>query len=296
MLVYNNRILTYNERIAVTNYVMPTLTPTPTPTVTPTPTFTPTVTLTPTPTFTPTVTITPTITPTATPTVTVTPTPTATSGGLVATGLAVNLATAPASGTSWTDTSGNGRNATLNGSTAYTSELGGGIITDTTSEYISVPYNLTANYSVELVAKMASTQSQYWATLWGNEVWNTSSGALAYFSSANYLTFDSKRAGTTTLTNADGLVMTNVNHYTFTFSSGVLKVYLNGVLKKTVNGTNSFLAASNNFYFGARHPNAGTGYTDVARITLYQARIYSGALSQSEVTQNFNAIKTTYGL
>ena len=57
---------------------------------------------------------------------TATPTPTPT-GGIVTSGLMVNLATAPSSGTVWTDATGNGYSATLQGTPTYTGSFGGGI-------------------------------------------------------------------------------------------------------------------------------------------------------------------------
>ena len=67
----------------------------------------------------------------------------------VTTGLQVSLASAPASGTIWTDISGNGRNATLQGSASYVSNNGGGIKLNNASylgtDYISVPYNISSN-------------------------------------------------------------------------------------------------------------------------------------------------------
>jgi hypothetical protein len=57
------------------------------------------------------------------------------------------------------------------------------------------------------------------------------------------------------------------------------------------------------FLFGARHTNNGTGATDKMNNTnsalqpvFYQMRIYNTALSAADVTQNYDAVKGTYGI
>jgi hypothetical protein len=81
-------------------------------------------------------------------------------------------------------------------------------------------------------------------------------------------------------------------------------LFLNG----TQVGTSDTVAAqttfvTTEFLFGARHTNAGTGATDKLNNStaanypvFYQMRAYNKALSGAEITSNFNAIKTTYGL
>jgi hypothetical protein len=76
---------------------------------------------------------------------------------IVTSGLQFNLATAPSTGSTWTDSSGNGRNATLLGSPSYVSNNGGGIRLNNPdnsgTDYISVPYNIASNtVTVEVVA------------------------------------------------------------------------------------------------------------------------------------------------
>ena len=79
------------------------------------------------------------------------------SSAVVTSGLQVNLASAPTSGTIWPDISGNGRNANLQGSPSYVSNNSGGIRLNNANfqgtDYISVPYNISSsNVTVEVVA------------------------------------------------------------------------------------------------------------------------------------------------
>ena len=263
--------------------------PTPTPTQTITPTITPTPTIT--------------LTPTLTPTMTVTPTP---STGVTQTGLIVNLLSAPSSGASWPDTSGNGYNATLEGTPTYVSNNGGGIRLNnanynTGTNYISVPYNITGNtFTVELVASFNSTS--YWATIWGNEAYSNSKGYYAYQGSSTSIIWGSPSSNTTSATIT---ASNSIRHWVFVINGTSKSLYLNGSQLGTTatlnNPTGGY--ATGNFYFGSRHTNNGTGASDKLNNStaanypvFYQMRIYNTALSGTDISTNFNAIRSTYGL
>jgi len=285
-----------------------TLTPTvtPTPTITSTPTLTPTITptITPSPTVTPTgtPTITPTSTPTMTPTPTITPTPTS---GIVSSGLIFDLRTAPSSGTTWTDASGNGYNATLQGSPSYTGSFGGGIKLNNSgpngfgNDYISVPYNIgSSTVTVEVIASF--NPNGFWASIWGNESWSANRGYAAYVAPATSINFGRPALQTSETITASN----NVRQWIFVINGALGSLFLNGSqVGTTDNIGNQSLFATSEFYFGARHTNSGIGPADRMNSTIaanypvfYQMRLYNRALSGSEITQNYNAIKGTYGI
>lgn len=223
---------------------------------------------------------------------------------VVTTGLQFNLLTAPSSGSTWTDASGNGRNATINGTTAYVSNNGGGIKLNNTdyngAGYISVPYNIGSTTStVEIVASFNPTS--YWATIWGNEAYSFSRGYFAYMANASGITWGSPTSSTTT---ASITASNAIRHWMFVINGTSKSLYLNGTqLGTTATLANPGSFATSEFLFGARHTNTGTGATDKLNNTssayypvFYQMRVYNRALSGSEVTQNYNAIKSTYGI
>jgi hypothetical protein len=266
-----------------------------TPTQTPTPSQT---SITPTPT--PTISVTPSITPTNT----ITPTITPSQSIFVSSGLVMNLLTAPSSGgTSWTDSSGNGYTATLNGSTSYVSNNGGGIKLNNTdytgTGYISVPYNITGNtVTVEIVASFNPTSN--WATIWGNEVYNTGAGYFAYMANSTSITYGKPNSSATETITASNAI----RHWTFVINGTTASLYLNASqvgVSDTVTSQTTF--ATSELLFGARHTNTGTGATDkmnnstsANQPVFYQMRVYNRALSGAEITTNFNTIKGTYGL
>ena len=220
-------------------------------------------------------------------------------------GLQFHLLNAPITKT-WTDISGNGRNATLQGSPTYVSSNGGGIrlnnITYGGTDYVSVPYNISSStFTVEMVASFNPTST--WATIWGNEIYNSSSGYIAYLSSATSMYYGSMGGGASySLTSSSA-----IRHWVWTVSGTAVKIYLNGTNVATGSVINQTNFANNNFYFGARHNNDGTGATDKLNNTstasqpiFYQLRVYNTALSSTDVTTNYGAVKSSvtggYGL
>ena len=229
-------------------------------------------------------------------------TPSASTSSIVTSGLVFNLQTAPSSGTTWTDATNNGYNATLQGTPTYVSNNGGGIRLNnaayTGTDYISVPYNISSTTTtVEIVASFNPTSN--WATIWGNEIYNTSVGYFAFMTTATSITYG--RPGGTV---AETITASNaIRHWIFVLNGTNRSLYLNGSqLGTTKTGTNGTYATSE-FLFGARHTNAGTGATDKMNNStaanypvFYQMRLYNKALSTTEITQNYNAIKGTYGI
>lgn len=222
--------------------------------------------------------------------------------GIVLTGLQFDLSSAPAAGSTWSDTSGNGRNATLNGNTAYVSTTGGGIKLQNADSagtaYISVPYNFTGNTTtVEVVASFNPTS--FWATIFGNEIYNSSSGYMAYLVNSTTLAHGTPAAGATYTMTANN----NIRHWVFVFNGNNAKIYLNGtqVSNNVITAQTSF--PTNSLLFGARHMNAGTGVTDKMNSStaanqpvFYQMRAYNKSLTAAEVTQNYTAIRSTYSI
>ncbi len=225
---------------------------------------------------------------------------------LVSSGLVFNLQTAPSSGTTWTDSSGNGYNAIISGSATYVSNNGGGIKLNNTSmngggnDFISVPYNISSTTStIEIVASFNPTS--HWATIWGNEAYSFSRGYFAYMPNATTITWGSPTANTT---NATITSSNSIRHWIFVINGTSKSLYLNGSqLGTTATLNNPSTYATSEFYFGARHVNNGVGPTDRMNSSItanqpvfYQMRVYNKALSTTEITQNFNVVRGTYGI
>jgi hypothetical protein len=223
---------------------------------------------------------------------------------IVTSGLQFNLDVAPSSGTTWTDSSGNGRNATLQGSPSYVSINGGGIRLNNEdlngTDYISVPYNIASNtVTVEVIASFNPTS--FWGSIWGNEIFDTGGGYVAYMDGSTNISYGIPYGETAvTITESN-----TVRQWIFVINGTQASLFLNGSqVGSTDTTSNQTLFATNNFYFGARHNNDGIGFggdtlnnSDSALYPVfYQMRVYNKALSGAEITQNYNAVKGTYGL
>ena len=222
---------------------------------------------------------------------------------IVSSGLQVNLASAPSSGSTWTDTSGNGRSATLQGTPSYISSSGGGIRLNNASytgtDYISVPYNIASStVTIEVIASFNPTS--HWATIWGNEAYNAGRGYMAFMTTSTSISYGRPNVPTTETITASNAI----RQWIFVINGTQHSLYLNG----TQVGTTDTVAVqtlfqTTEFYFGARHTNTGVGPADRMNNSnaalypvFYQMRIYNKALSGAEITQNYNAVKTTYGI
>jgi len=203
--------------------------------------------------------------------------------------LVMDLAIAPSSGSTWTDQSGNGNNGTLVGSPTYVSTNGGGYRT-VTGQYIATNYNLPNTFTISIVASLNPTT--FWATFWGNEVWDSSSGYLSYFSSTTGLNIGSPSNFSTFAVSG----INTIHIWDFVVSGNSVTLYRDGLSLGTQIFNSPTVLATNGLYFGARHANIGTSFTDICPGTYYNMRVYKRALIADEITTKFNQIRLLYGL
>ena len=69
------------------------------------------------------------------------------------------------------------------------------------------------------------------------------------------------------------------------------KIYVDGILETTNTVASSWGTSSMNLSIGSHGTSAPTEFFDG---NISQPRIYNRALSQSEITQNYNAMKSRY--
>jgi len=276
--------------------------------IAPTPSITPSVTPTPTPTRTPSVTpsVTPSITPSITPSVTPTPSTSVVSGGIVTDNLFMELDASNYTSGTWTDETGNGNNATINGAT-WLSTDGGIFDLDGTNDTISVPHvsnlSLTTtgqktvqvwvkfdalpalNVQVPVFGKLSSASGfdGYWGGLFSN------GGVVRCVTNGTAV----QRISTSTLT------ITTNTWYLFTFisqitaTSNTTKVYINNTEYITAAHGNDSYGETNPFYLGWIGSGVSSQYLNGKIGACY---FYTKGLNTTEISTNFNATKTKYGL
>ena len=198
------------------------------------------------------------------------------------------------SGTTWYDISGSGNNnGTLTGSPIYSTEKNGVINFDGVNDYFTneIAISDTMN-TIDIWVKMKSTincpiiyygsnefQSNNWT--WGIAVYPTGShgfneGPMNYPTSLYTESVDLNVWKNFTMVRND---------------NGSVKLYKNGVLvgTKAGSGTTSVRVSTDRLYIA----KAGSSY---GNFDMGSVKIYNRALSASEILQNFNALKSRFGL
>jgi hypothetical protein len=213
--------------------------------------------------------------------------------GLVVNYDASNATSYPGSGTTWSDLSGNGYNATLQNGPAFSSNFGGNIVLDGSNDYISLPtsgiLNTNADFTCDIAFNMLAGNSSR------NVMDGIQIGALVIRATniANYVSLvrgDIVELGNFGPSSAISLntpvvISLSLNKATTTFS-----LYVNGVFKNTLNPGNQTFTTS--------QPVLGKHLCcyEITNEAFYNFKWYNRQLSSEEVLQNFNAVKTKLGL
>lgn len=197
--------------------------------------------------------------------------------------------------TSVTDISKNGKEGTLNNGVGFSDLVGGSFSFDGVDDYITVPsLGLLSDFTISSWFRItgAGTGVNAYATLIGIGSDNRILARTAGLSSVRQIYIDMATNGT--LYNSDDLFTYNTwNNVTFTYNSttdtGI--IYLNN--KKQTPFVNSTLRYTNSVH-----------YIGTANVPLYEYSllgntsnffIYNRALSDDEVTNNYNALRGRFG-
>ena len=165
------------------------------------------------------------------------------------------------------------------------------------ANFLLSDYILASGTSFTVCMWFKRVGNSYWSALFGNEVWNSSTGYVAMLTNATNLTFT--RGGVTELNYTfSGIASSDFNFYTFVKnpSGSNSIIYINGI--GVTSGSISNAAISKPFLFNNRWLNAGTAPSnaDSRQSQFSNILVYDRALSAAEVKQNYNATKKRYGL
>lgn len=212
-----------------------------------------------------------------------------------------NVKSYPGSGTTWSDLSGNGNNGTFQNMDGnnLNSDNGGSLTFDGTNEYVSCgdPDTLnfgTGNFTLSFVTYRTGTGFQ------GGGYVGKGNGTSIGFDFRDSVFFVHGTSGLiASMSFASG---TNVwEHHTFVFdrtSSPYIKRYLNGTYNSASTTNNSANVSSSidttiAFRIGLSTAGGPSRYY-IGRMSSVIA--YNRALTASEVSQNYNAIRGRYGI
>ena len=205
-----------------------------------------------------------------------------------------NLSSYPGSGTTWTDLSGSGTVVNLS-STSYTTDAGGGIYfsSSASSAGFTATLNFSGGFTLETWIKhtgvVSTARVQRYMTISSSPL---EGPVLRHNASTNaslhgYL-FDS--GSTFREIDVAGQILTNTYyHLVYTYDGTTFRLYKNNVQVGTLVATVTLPT------IGTTHSLAPGG-VEYFEGNMYVARYYNRGLTATEVSQNYNALATRFGL
>ena len=216
--------------------------------------------------------------------------PLVTTNGLVLYLDAANRKSYPGTGTAWTDLLQNGVNGTLTNGPTFTSTNGGTIVFDGVDDYVIVtPPTSYSEYTVQFFCKWISSVGVS-ERLFGCDAFGTYTIFNPYDVGFHYNPLGGVPSSVTL---ASGV---NIGFGTWcqvavtvsTLLSNVV-IYINGIARNSW----STLPAANlsaNIFIGKQNTLYG------ANCQFANFQLYNRAITAAEVTQNFNALRTRFGI
>jgi len=212
--------------------------------------------------------------------------------GVVQDGLIFNLdagasTSYPGSGNTWTDLTGDGPNGTLQNTPTYVNENGGSLYFDGTNEWVSGPgYTISSDYSFSMWLKLDTLSITHYLISGGTAFFGnyniilTTSGIVAVAENGNPLVSFSEFVAS----------IDTIYQIVVTKSGTSYNLYVNGfnVSSKTYGGGG--LIYSPNRLFANVFSNG------LFKGSLYRTSGYNKALTASEIQQNFNALRSRFGI
>ena len=197
------------------------------------------------------------------------------------------------SGTTWTDLSKNENNGSLISGPIFNSSNGGSISLDGTDDYVEIPKT-----------GILSSKSTFTISLWTYPTSLTgirplfvnyyvgNLEVLFRFNGTNlqFFTYTTSQIGGTTQTYSTLNQWVNV---VATYDGSIMKTYVNGVQSPTTYSQTGNLSASTLPYLIGRY-SSPTEYRYEGRVA--NTLVYLKSLSATEVLQNYNTLKTRFGL
>jgi len=195
------------------------------------------------------------------------------------------------SGTTWYDRSGNDYNATVESSVSYSSAYGGGLTT--LNDLLNTNQSIYGSFS-------CSSENYTW------EIWFTDNGSQGADASAfgvkdsGGITSNGFRAQPAIQTWIDGSLdvittaaaTSSPTHVIQRRSGGTFNGFVNSALSDTDTEDSDYGTYTSYSMNDRSHTGSNNGWNG----TYYIVRMYNRALSNEEIIQNYNAMKSRFGI
>jgi hypothetical protein len=197
-------------------------------------------------------------------------------------------------GTVWTDLSGQGNNGTLVNGPTYSSSNGGSIVFDGGDDIVSI-----SDSNILDITTSISLESWIYATK-STGIQNVISKSSA--SQNNSYIYPRTDDGWTTATFYLGVpIFTTLiaswpsrdawHHTVATYDGATMKIYIDGVLSNSKSQSGTISTNTNSLTIGSQ-----PGYGEYYGGRVSGAKIYNRALTASEIQQNYNALRSRFGI
>jgi hypothetical protein len=199
----------------------------------------------------------------------------------------------PRTGTTWRDLSGNNNTGTLTNGPTFNAGNMGNIVFDGVDDYVNCgnnsSINLTSYITLSTWTKKAYGSSASVAIDKGRD--NYGAWSLLFDVVANKVEFHCRISGTNSSVVSNTSYGNNIwTNITAVFTGTNLLIYINGKLDNTT--TISGTIGTNAIDFSIGKANDGFNWSgQVANVLMYNT-----ALSATDVLQNYNAVKSRFGL
>jgi hypothetical protein len=209
----------------------------------------------------------------------------------------------PGTGTAWSDLSGNANNGTLNNAPTYESANRGAFIFNGTTNEVTLASNYPSvvnNFSAEVWCRPSTTINAFSPESnsgtdgigAGGNIINAQQGPDAGFGLAvgtnGVVVIEHGGSYMPTILVAP-LTITSITQIVIVYTNKQPSLYINGVLTKT-----GLTSTRTNVSLNGGKIGSGSYTYWVGR--LYALKYYDRSISASEVTQNFNSLRTRYGV
>lgn len=222
-------------------------------------------------------------------------TPAEVKAGLILDLDAGNTSSYSGSGTTWTDLSGSGYNATLYNGPTFNSGNGGSIVFDGSNDYAQTA-NLTSVVSEKTLAawcQLGSTTQSGGGLIGVMSTDGSIFDTIVYNETGQGWGFGSNNFFRTAWSGVSESSTSAWVYLAATYSNNLYKLYRNGVLILTTTAYSLYtFNIGINFIVGKRHSTV----TGPLNAKIAKATVYNRALSALEIGTNFDALRGRYGL
>jgi hypothetical protein len=214
--------------------------------------------------------------------------------GLVLALDAGNIKSYPGSGTTWTDLSGNGNNGTLTNGLTYSSSNGGSIVFDGVNDFVQIAGSIVTSQATFIVWIKRNEDQNFFSGIIFSR--GTSVSGMNFYSTSNRIGY-TWNDNINTYDWDSGLIVPNLTWCmcAISVSGSSATGYLcqsSGITSST-NNVSHTSTTLNDIKIGYDDAGAELRYIkgDVAQVS-----VYNRALTAAEISQNFNATRSRFGL